>query len=162
MGVLGLEVFGIAVCLGLTSVRLPSKGRTKETVAAPVVSCSCCVVGLAPARTAAVWLSVWTAGITGKPFTLAQAAVCSPSPSELIHSEISALSFLFLLFASSAYPHSPYARLLSATFHPLYAPVCLSVFLSPLHPSSFYFFLSPTISFCLLTHTNTNINSISR
>lgn len=75
----------IAVCSGLTSVRLPSKGRMTETVAAPVVRCSCCVVGLAPAHTAAVWLSVWTAGITGKPFTLARAAVCSPSLSPSAH-----------------------------------------------------------------------------
>lgn len=146
----GLEVFRIAVCLGLTSVRLPFKGRTKETVAAPVVRCSCCVVGLAPARTAAVWLSVWTAGITGKPFTLAQAAVCSPSPSVLIHSEISALSFLFLLFASSAYRpvvHTPDCYL------PLFIlcipqSVCLCFCPLSTHP--------PLTSFCLFLPFNSH------
>lgn len=64
-------------------------------MAAPVVPCGCCVVGLAPARTAAVWMSVWAAGITGKPFTPAPSAVCSPSPSTLV---LSAPSFLFLCF----------------------------------------------------------------
>jgi len=60
--VLVLEGFGIAGCLGWAGVRLPSKGRLEETVAAPVVPCGFCVVGLAPAHTAAVWLSVWATG----------------------------------------------------------------------------------------------------
>lgn len=68
------------------------KGRLKETVAAPVVPCGCCAAGLAPAHTAAVWLSVWAAGITGRPFTPAQTAVCSPSPSALVHSASSIIS----------------------------------------------------------------------
>lgn len=61
-------------------------------MAAPVVPCGCCAAGLAPAHTAAVWLSVWAAGITGRPFTPAQTAVCSPSPSALVHSASSIIS----------------------------------------------------------------------
>lgn len=61
-------------------------------MAAPVVPCGCCAAGLAPAHTAAVWLSVWAAGITGRPFTPAQTAVCSPSPSALVHPASSIIS----------------------------------------------------------------------
>lgn len=78
-------------------------------MAAPVVPCGCCVVGLAPARTAAVWMSVWAAGITGKPFTPAPSAVCSPSPSTLV---LSAPSFLFLCFFFT--PPVVYARTASS------------------------------------------------
>lgn len=118
------------------------KGRLRETVAAPVVPCGCCVVGLAPAHTAAVWLSVWAARITGRPFTPAPTAVCSPCPSMLVQlSELSAPSFLFLSFTSSAYPLcSPYVRFISATlylFVSLYL-VCVFVF-SHLLPSLFAF-----------------------
>ncbi len=119
-----------ALGLGWAGVRLPSKGRLRETVAAPVVPCGCCVVGLAPAHTAAVWLSVWAAGITGRPFTPAQTAVCSPRPSTLVQlCELSAPSFLFLSFTSSAYP--PTVACMSDWYLPHFIPCIpnLSVFL---------------------------------
>lgn len=127
------RLFGIAVCLGWAGVRLPSKGRLKETVAAPVVPCGCCVVGLAPAHTAAVWLSVWAAGITGRPFTPAQTAVCSPSPSTLVHSASSPLHHFFfcLYILCLSTLCSLYARMLSATLYPFYPQcVCLCFCLS--------------------------------
>lgn len=76
---------------------------------APVVACSCCVVGLAPAHTAAVWLSVWAAGVTGRPFTPARTAISSPSPSVLVHFASSPLHhfcfFLTILCLSPYLPH---------------------------------------------------------
>lgn len=80
--------------------------------AAPVVPCGRCVVGSAPAHTAAaVWLSVWAT----VNHSAAQTDACSPSP--LIHSALFALSFLLLSFYTLALSPSPcsYARLLSAT-----------------------------------------------
>lgn len=147
----------MAVCSGWAGVRLPSKGRLKETVAAPVVPCGCCVVGLAPAHAAAVWLSVWAAGITGRPFTHAQTAVCSPSPSTLVHSVSSLLHhFWFCLFQPLPVPScSLCVRLLSATLYPLYPRsvclcFCLSLSASP--SSSFHFFrLQPPLSAFQLT-----------
>lgn len=141
-------------------VSVPSKWRLKGAVAAPVVPCGCCVVGLAPAHTAAVWLSVWAAGITGRPFTPAQTAICSPSPSMLVHSANSLLHHsIFCLLQFSAFPScSRYTRLLSATLYPLYPQsVCLSFCLSLTSSCSFYFFFVcfPTISFCLTTHKET-------
>lgn len=136
--------------------RLPSKGRLKETVAAPVVPCGCCAVGSAPAHTAAVWLSVWAAGITGGPFTPAQTAVCSPSPSALVRSELSAPSFLFLSFTSS-----PPVAYMPGCYLPqsFVSPICLSVFLSlpPSPPFIYFFCLQPSLffPFCLSTRTET-------
>lgn len=131
-GVGMLERFGVAVCFWWVGVRWISKGRLKERVAAPVVPCGCCVVGLAPARTAAVWMSVWAAGITGKPFTPAPSAVCSPSPSTLV---LSAPSFLFLCF-----------------FYPP-CSLCQDCFILCIVSLSVFFCLSPTISFCLSART---------
>lgn len=138
-GLWGRCMFGMGGCS-----RQPSKGRLKETVAAPVVPCGCCVVGLAPAHTAAVWLSVWAAGITGRPFTPAQTAVCSPSPSTLVHSELSAPSFLFLSFTSSPpVAYMPECYLQSTILCIPNLSVCVSV-----SPSlSSFFFLSPASSF---------------
>ena len=117
-------------------------------MAAPVVPCGCCVAGLAPARTAAVWLSVWAAGITGRPFTPAQTAVCSPSPSTLTHSALAAPSFIFLSFTSSAYPPLAYITLPSAT---LLSFTCLCVWLCFwISLASLYFFFF--LFFCVCPH----------
>lgn len=150
-------------------VSVPSKWRLKGAVAAPVVPCGCCVVGLAPAHTAAVWLSVWAAGITGRPFTPAQTAICSPSPSMLVHSASSLLHHsIFCLLQFSAFPPcSRYTRLLSATLYPLYPQsvclsFCLSLTSSPLLLLLFIYFLFPQHLFLPYnSHRNTNINSSS-
>lgn len=55
------------------------------------------------------------AGITGRPFTPAQTAVCSPSPSTPVRAALSAQSFPFL---SLSVPCC--CRLPSTTLHPLY------------------------------------------
>lgn len=151
---MGHECFvGTAVCLGWAGVRLISKGRLKKTVAAPVVLCGCCVLGLAPAHTAAVWLSVWAAGITGRPFTPALSAAPLPQRSFTL---CSLLSFLFLSFTwvtlPISLPCSLHARLLSANL-----PVCVSV--SP-SPPLFIHFLS-LLFLPIDSHRDTNINSSS-
>lgn len=134
------------------------KGRLKETVAAPVVPCGCCAAGLAPAHTAAVWLSVWAAGITGRPFTPAQTAVCSPSPSALVHSASSIISSSASLHHGEDF-YLPHFILCTPNLS-----VCLCSHLSPPFPSSssfnFMLFLSPAISlslffFCLSAHSET-------
>lgn len=134
------------------------KGRLKETVAAPVVPCGCCAAGLAPAHTAAVWLSVWAAGITGRPFTPAQTAVCSPSPSALVHSASSIISSSASLHRGEDF-YLPHFILCTPNLS-----VCLCSHLSPPFPSSssfnFMLFLSPAISlslffFCLSAHSET-------
>lgn len=124
------------------------KGRLKETVAAPVVPCGCCAAGLAPAHTAAVWLSVWAAGITGRPFTPAQTAVCSPSPSALVHSASSIISSSASLHHGEDF-YLPHFILCTPNLS-----VCLCSHLSPPPvPSSssfnFMLFLSPAISLSL-------------
>lgn len=124
------------------------KGRLKETVAAPVVPCGCCAAGLAPAHTAAVWLSVWAAGITGRPFTPAQTAVCSPSPSALVHSASSIISSSASLHHGEDF-YLPHFILCTPNLS-----VCLCSHLSPPpFPSSssfnFMLFLSPAISLSL-------------
>lgn len=152
------RAFGVAVCLGWAAVRRTSKGRPRETVAAPVVPCRCCLVGLAPARTAAVWLSVWAARITGKPFTPPQTAVCSPSPSTLIHSALSPSSFLLLSFYIPC--QSPCSlQYISDCYLPHFI-LCIpnpSVSPSPPPPCSFHFFfpLQPTLFFFQHTETQT-------
>lgn len=97
---------------------------------APVVACSCCV-GLAPAHAAAVWLSVWAAGVTGRPFTPARTAIRSPSPSVLAHSASSPLHH-FCLFLNNSLPLP-----ISTTRYPFYPPsVCPSL---PHHLPSIFF-----------------------
>lgn len=134
------------------------KGRLKETVAAPVVPCGCCAAGLAPAHTAAVWLSVWAAGITGRPFTPAQTAVCSPSPSALVHSASSIISSSASLHHGEDF-YLPHFILCTPNLS-----VCLCSHLSP--PRSllllfqFYVFslsshLSLSFFFCLSAHSET-------
>lgn len=137
-------------------VLVPSKWRLKGAVAAPVVPCGCCVVGLAPAHTAAVWLSVWAAGITGRPFTPAQTAICSPTPSMLVHSASALLHHsIFCLLQFSAFPPcSRYTRLLSATLYPLYLQsaclsFCLSLTSSPSCSFYLFIFVSPPSLFAL-------------
>lgn len=132
-----LKGSGVAVCLGWAGVRLPSKGRLEETVAAPVVPCGFCVVGLAPAHTAAVWLSVWAAGITGRPFTPAQTSVCSPSPfharSLWAFCPIIPFSVVYILCPA---PCGSRVRLLSATrssFPSVFESLCV-----PAPPSLFW------------------------
>lgn len=134
----------IAVCLGWAGVRPPSKGRLKETVAAPVVPCGGCVLGLAPAHTAAVWLSVWAAGITGRPFTPALTAVCSPSPSTLVHSVLSAIISFPVFYIPCLYP-------LVAFMPDCYQSICLSVFLSLPLPLIYLFSLQHSLSAFRLT-----------
>lgn len=130
---------------------MPSDGRLRGVVAAPVVPRGCCVLGLAPARTAAVWLSVWTAGVTGRPFTPALTAICSPSPSMLVHSAGSRLHHSCAILWISLC--SQYTRLLSATLYPLYPQslclfFCLSVLSLPhflrLLLLTFFLFVFPT------------------
>lgn len=98
--------------------RLP-KMDLKGPAAAPVVLAVCCVVGSAPARTAAVWLSVWA---TGTPFTPAQTAVCSPS--------LPFCTIIFFFFFTFS-PYMPDSSL------PDFIPCILS-----LSPPSFAFFLT--------------------
>lgn len=183
---------GLCVLLSLTSIRfptgdaagvtalgvlyvwdgrvlMPSDGRLRGVVAAPVVPRGCCVLGLAPARTAAVWLSVWTAGVTGRPFTPALTAICSPSPSMLVHSAGSRLHHSCAILWISLC--SQYTRLLSATLYPLYPQslclfFCLSVLSLPhflrLLLLTFFLFVFPTsLSLPFNAHRNTNINSSS-
>lgn len=142
----------IAVCSGLTSVRLPSKGEDDRNS-----GCTCCSLQL----------------LCGGVSTCSHGccvAVCVDSGDnrETIHTRsgcclqplsLSQCSFILRFLLYHFVFCCPYARMLCATLYPLYPPICLSVFLSPLHPSSLYFFLSPTISFCLSTHTNTNKHS---
>lgn len=134
------------------------KGRLKETVAAPVVPCGCCAAGLAPAHTAAVWLSVWAAGITGRPFTPAQTAVCSPSPSALVHSASSIISSSASLHRGEDF-YLPHFILCTPNLS-----VCLCSHLSPplslLLLFQFYAFslsshLSLSFFFCLSAHSET-------
>ena len=113
----------------------------KETVAAPVVPCGCCAAGLAPAHTAAVWLSVWAAGITGRPFTPAQTAVCSPSPSALVHSASSIIS------SSASLHHGEDFYLPHFIVCTPNLSVCLCSHLFPPHIS--YFSLQPSLSLSL-------------
>lgn len=134
------------------------KGRLKETVAAPVVPCGCCAAGLAPAHTAAVWLSVWAAGITGRPFTPAQTAVCSPSPSALVHSASSIISSSASLHRGEDF-YLPHFILCTPNLS-----VCLCSHLSPplslLLLFQFYAFslsshLFLSFFFCLSAHSET-------
>lgn len=111
---------------------VPSKGRLEGAVAAPVVPRGCCVAGLAPAHTAAVWLSVCEAGITGRPFTPAQPAICSPSPSVLAHSASSLLHHSILcLQPSLAVPPAAYMPHCSAKLCPLHPQICPLLTSSP-------------------------------
>lgn len=136
---------------------VPSKRRQKGAVAAPVVPCGCCVVGLAPAHTAAVWLSVWAARITGRPFTPALSA--APLPQRLFTPQAPCSIVPFSVFCNSL-PSSPVAYTPDCYLPHFISPICLSVFLSlpypPLPPSISCF---PSISFCLSTHTNINSSS---
>lgn len=132
---MGFGYFVVAVCLWWVGARRLSKWELKESAAAPVVPCGCCVLGLAPAHTAAVWLSVWAAGITGRPFTPAQTVCLQPISLNARSLRSSALSIVSLYFLPFFYPLllpcSLYSRLLSATL--LFVSPNLSVFLSPTH-----------------------------
>lgn len=134
-------------------VLMPSEGRVRGVVAAPVVPRGCCVLGLAPARTAAVWLSVWTAGVTGRPFTPALTAICSPSPSMLVHSASPRLHHSnFCLVQFSGFPsvaNTPDCYLPHFILCIPSLSVCLSVspsLPSPLAPYIFLFVFPTSLS----------------
>lgn len=139
----------IAVCLG---VCLTSKGWGDQRLHLlfPVVAA---VWGSAPARMAAVWLSVWG---NSKPFTAAQTAACLQplsfnSLSVSLHYHCFFFLFSFtLLLSTSPVQLLPDCFLPHFTLCTLNLSVCVSV--SPSSSSSslapFYFGFFKTFSFC--------------
>lgn len=132
----------LAVCFGC-KLHFPQRGRRKQGLHLlfPVWWAQHLLTRLP------VWLSVWA---TGKPFTAAQTAACSPSPSVLVRSALSAPSFLSLSFYILCRSLcSLHARVtLSHTLSFVHS-ICLSVFLSPhlLLPLAPFYFAMPDISF---------------
>lgn len=73
----------------------PPRWRVAERgcMVAPVVGCGSCAAGSAPARAAAVWLSVWGSGDNREAIHTRPDRHRSPSPSALLH-QLSPPSFL--------------------------------------------------------------------
>lgn len=117
---------------------------------APVVGCGSCAAGSAPARAAAVWLSVWGSGDNREAIHTRPDRHRSPSPSVLLH-QLSPPTVL------TSHPPPRPARQI-AVDHTLSftSPICLSVFLSQsgLHPPTSLFLVLPA-SLCLPPHTET-------
>lgn len=141
---------------------VPSKGRLEGAVAAPVVPRGCCVAGLAPAHTAAVWLSVCEAGITGRPFTRSACYLQPFSLSACSLCELSAPSFHSL--PSTILCRPPLQPIRHIALPNLILCIPKSVRRSPPLPLASSIVLFTTILFLggwgsFNSHRNTNINS---
>lgn len=148
------------LCVGIES-RLPlhvasgplSGGwRSEGCMVAPVVGRGSCAAGSAPARAAAVWLSVWGSGDNREAIHTRPDRHRSPSPSVLPH-QLSPPSFLSNSSDLTPPPRPPHFI--------LYIPnlsVCLSVPVWP-PPSHVPLFGFASISLPPTSHRNQNTSS---
>lgn len=137
----------------------PPRWRAAERgcMVAPVVGCGSCAAGSAPARAAAVWLSVWGSGDNREAIHTRPDRHRSPSPSALLH-QLSPPSFLSN--TSDLTPPSCLPDCRQPHFI-LYIPtlsVCLSV---PVWPPPSHVPLSGFASFSLPPTSNRNQNTSS-